>query len=614
MNPEFMLQYRSMNVEHLLADEIEHELLIRQVAFKSSESVDAKKRKLRNKLKEQRETNVFAVVYLKKTDECKDELNRVDEKLAKIRDHLENRTPKKIELPAIKTRLIHLLFRLDRLKLNFDTQGLELEAMKLLDNHFTLLSVDPDTRKRTEEQIRADMSNLSIREENSESQESDTSHNENILVSRPKRKEKLFKTQKRKSSTSKSKRKRLVGGKQAQEIMSKMLTHVERYIESKLSSLNVRENGNISPNERKNENGKKYENRKEEKQWKWKTNAEKKVMKTCKNDREMENSSSDSTVSDDDSDRSYAPRRSPRSIADWRIKYDGKDDGKKLNKFIKEVEFMAEAENMSKRALFNEAIHLFAGDARTWYIEGKTSKDFRNWTELVTELKLEFQPPDMDFHYEQQAAQRRQKRSEKFQDYYNAVMEIFQYMAVQPSEQRKFDIMFRNLRSDYKNVLVVKSVRNLKSLKQWGRKLDSANMWMYRSRDSEIPPKTAQIHEVNHYLNQRDSKPSGKPWKTNTNAGKQKWQPKYETTKAIPPTKTHTWKDKAQQNSSRGDLEQKIARYQIPDKLVCFNCRGKFHHYEACLMEREVFCMVCGFYDFSTESCPYCAKNGRKSA
>lgn len=173
-----------------------------------------------------------------------------------------------------------------------------------------------------------------------------------------------------------------------------------------------------------------------------------------------QNSESEEASSGDTSGKQKRVRRQPRSVADWKMKYDGKDEGRKLNKFITEVEFMAEAENLNKQDLYNEAIHLFSSEARTWYIEGKKNRDFRNWRELVTELKLEFQPPDMDFYYEQQAAQRRQKRSERFQDYFNAVMEIFQYMAVAPSEQRMFDIIFRNLKSDYKNVLVVKGIRS----------------------------------------------------------------------------------------------------------------------------------------------------------
>lgn len=76
MNSVYLLQYRSMNVEHLLVDEIEHELVVRQVAFKSGESRDAKKRLLREKLKEQRENNDFEFLYLESLEECEKSFNK----------------------------------------------------------------------------------------------------------------------------------------------------------------------------------------------------------------------------------------------------------------------------------------------------------------------------------------------------------------------------------------------------------------------------------------------------------------------------------------------------------------------------------------------------------
>lgn len=230
----------------------------------------------------------------------------------------------------------------------------------------------------------------------------------------------------------------------------------------------------------------------------------------------------------------------------------------------------------------------------------------------MTELKLEFQPPDMDFHYEQQAAQRRQKRSEKFQDYFNAVMEIFQFMAVAPSEQRMFDIVFRNLRSDYKNVLVVKGIRTLKGLKQWGRKLDSANIWMYRNREGDAVPKNAQVHEVRRDFPRNDNRPAEKKWKSAPYNGKSAKPDQKEDVTNIS-KRQEVPQDNQRPGTSKADLESRIANYRVPDRLTCFNCRGKYHHHRTCLLEKEVFCMVCGFHNYTKEKCPFCAKNGRTS-
>uniref|UniRef100_A0A8D8MQH4 (northern house mosquito) hypothetical protein n=2 Tax=Culex pipiens TaxID=7175 RepID=A0A8D8MQH4_CULPI len=47
MRQELEMHYRSMDVKHLLVDEVEHELLIRQEEFSGGDTLDAKRRKLR---------------------------------------------------------------------------------------------------------------------------------------------------------------------------------------------------------------------------------------------------------------------------------------------------------------------------------------------------------------------------------------------------------------------------------------------------------------------------------------------------------------------------------------------------------------------------------------
>ena len=411
------------------------------------------------------------------------------------------------------------------------------------------------------------------------------------------------------------KKKEVFSGKTVKLLMK----HMETMLEKKLSCLNL---GTKSDQGK----AKVVRESKPRKEKRPKLEKEQRTKPEKKKRKPPVDTSEDSEVTESsDDDEARAPRRRPRSVADWKVKYDGKDEGKKLNKFIAEVEFMADAEKISRRDLFNEAIHLFTGDARTWYMEGKINEDFGNWDEMVTELKLEFQPPDMDYNYEQQAAQRRQKRSEKFQDFYNAEMEIFRFMAVQPTDQRKFEIIFRNLRSDYKNVLVIKGVKTLKALKLWGKKLDSANSWMYRTKDTEPAPKSAQVHEVSSGPPQKYNKPETRQWKVNDPGCKPNWKNNQGAGKP-PAAKPQNQEQNQNRNQDRnqdrnenqsgtssGALEKRVQNYRVPDKMVCFNCRGKYHHFGVCLMPKEVFCTVCGFHDFPKETCPFCLKNGRNS-
>lgn len=84
MSVEHLMIYQSMNVMHLLDDEVEHELVIRREKFSSGDSRDVKRRKLRRIMKLQRDKNEFTFSPLKE-EQLEVEFHEIDEKLAKIR-------------------------------------------------------------------------------------------------------------------------------------------------------------------------------------------------------------------------------------------------------------------------------------------------------------------------------------------------------------------------------------------------------------------------------------------------------------------------------------------------------------------------------------------------
>ncbi|XP_062533714.1 uncharacterized protein LOC134202723 [Armigeres subalbatus] len=78
-------------------------------------------------------------------------------------------------------------------------------------------------------------------------------------------------------------------------------------------------------------------------------------------------------------------RRIP--VSEWKLKYDGKDQGRRLAEFLKEVKMRCKSEDISEKELFRGAIHLFSGRAKDWFMEGFENRDFRNWSGLKKELK-----------------------------------------------------------------------------------------------------------------------------------------------------------------------------------------------------------------------------------
>lgn len=88
---QFIRQYFDMNTAHLLEDELNNELTIRNIEF-GSESRSALERRLRGQLKEERESKVLTFEYEKGWDLLIDELELCDNKIQEIKNILENRT------------------------------------------------------------------------------------------------------------------------------------------------------------------------------------------------------------------------------------------------------------------------------------------------------------------------------------------------------------------------------------------------------------------------------------------------------------------------------------------------------------------------------------------
>ncbi|XP_055613020.1 uncharacterized protein LOC129759569 [Uranotaenia lowii] len=569
---EFTLQYRSLNVNHLLDDELEHELTIRAVKFTSGESRDVKRRKLRNAMKQQRETNHFELLPVEENAR-ESEFNLIDEKIAKIRDMLDNRRARKSMLAELKTRLIHLYFRLIRLKLVFNTQNLEAIPLMLLNDHFSFLSNDPslaaETSRRTLEYIEQlrDFDIGSDESRNEEEEEEKEESDEEEIANFEKDRRITFRNRSEEIDSSTPKR-TLENKQELSRDFS--LSDVAELISEKLAEFKMEIFETQDRDKKLNQLKKKPINREIGK-----------ADRGLKSNKKFTPTHSDSS----ENESIYAAKtlkRRPRPVTDWKLRYDGRDEGRHLNRFITEIEFLSEAEGISKETLFHESIHLFAGDARSWFIEGKKNRQFRSWNELVAELKLEFQPPEMDFNYEQQAVNRRQKRGEKFQDFYNALMEIFGRMADPPTEERIFQIMFRNLRADYKNSLVVKGVRTLHSLRVWGRKLDSVNWFMYKNMDQA--PRQGQLHEISQYPSQKQQTSNGRDWKGSgyqksadwRNSGRSDFKvqnydqrgqtrSKFQDQRRPEPRSYHS-QPNAQEGNSRTSLEARIANYRVPDR------------------------------------------------
>lgn len=730
--------YQSMDVSHLSVDEVEHELYIRKVAYGEKELDSAKRRRLKEKMKEERATDSFTVTNTWR--KLFDEISLIKSKLHVIQDLLEGpRTPSHLKI-KLKTKLIHYRVRiylatkaLGAHKFSSDLTNLAKRANKLFVTHFPEIAVEvspkssmledniskaldevrneievlnesvsgtdlgnellggesekalkireeiESTEKRRTEALDAldelekvgNLENASemmktlknfvsqsaeeqirMREERIREEERRMKEMEENMI-RKKRLEQLLNdlTEKLKITESnakaddKGKSDELKPGKSGKTELteSDASWHVSsaESSESYVSERKLKKKGKKEKKRRsgKGKSGKSKHKKKAKRNRKHSSSSQSSDSElTYDSDSSSTTSESSSSSSSDSSSESDSDRRKHRKykksrgkqrhlkripVAEWKLKYEGKDQGRKLCEFLKEVKMRKEAEDISSKDLFRSAIHLFSGRAKDWFMEGYENRDFRNWRGLKRELKREFLPPDLNFQIEAQASGRRQAKGEKFADYFHDMQKLFQAMTKPISERHKFSIVWRNMRFDYKNALTGANIKNLTKLKKYGRIVDENNCNLFqKSIEGPVRPKQHSISEIttSQFQKQKNNNSSGhntkiftksKPKQENNEKIQRSEEPKGGSEKGVEKPSNMA---REMEGTAAGTLQVLVDQYKRPPLGTCYNCRNTGHHYTECSNKRGSFCRVCGFQDVFTSKCPHCQKNGLISA
>lgn len=733
--------YKGMDVSHLSIDEVEYELLARNILFGIDEHESIKRRKLKDQMRKEKELDNVAVIHSPTWRDVTEEISIIKSKLAVIGGLLENPKTDNRQREKLKTRLVHyrvrcyLLSRASRAYKHMkEIQEISMCAITLLQNYFPDTNDEKDKRESKElvqnmndalKEIRneieclnesacamnlvseegqdeasggiedtlkakelelnksmmkseAILKRLSEFEKDENANAADLiQHFKNFVIQtseqektrreleieqekrriteaeenleRKRRLEKLLLTLNSKIQTEPKSMKLEFPTQEhtenEQEPERKELTSVAkpkadlRETETETSESECRSVSSAGKEtETRDEKWRGHRAKKSSRNRKKKhfsASHKKKSKRVSSSSDSVGDSSSqssrslDSSFESSDSEDRYRSRRRRNGrkhskkplkrvpISEWRLKYDGKDSGRRLGEFLKEVKMRSKAEDISDRELYRGAIHLFTGRAKDWLMEGLENRDFRTWSQLKSELKREFLPPDLDFQLEIQATNRRQARGERFVDFFHDMLKIFQSMTRPMSEKRKFEIVWRNLRFDYKNAMTGARIKSLSTLKRYGRIVDENN-WASFQRNSDNPVRSRgmQVNEITGSQNpNKSSKSSTKTVKTLKEFSS---KPKSE------PNETHQGEAKKQEKqnsvwnpmegSSAGTLQQLVEQYKRPAIGVCYNCKKQGHHYAECADDRRKFCRICGFPGVLTKTCPICAKNEESSA
>ena len=160
------------------------------------------------------------------------------------------------------------------------------------------------------------------------------------------------------------------------------------------------------------------------------------------------------------------------------------------------------------------------------------------------------------------------------------------------TERKKFEIVFRNMRAEYKGHAVSSEIDNLADLKKFGRRLDATYWYKYQPSNTESNTRGKQTSQVNEIQTgakpKQKSKQDNEEYKTR-NFYNSKTRANESGDENKPSRKEPQGKHSKNQEGESG-LKSLLQTYQIPKDNMCFNCRLKGHHARDCEQPRHKYC------------------------
>lgn len=291
----------------------------------------------------------------------------------------------------------------------------------------------------------------------------------------------------------------------------------------------------------------------------------------------------DLSESDSDGGRPVKPRKSV-PVRDWGLKFTGEHGSMSFSQFLERVEDLRRPRGVSREMLFNEAIDLFEGDARKWYIFIR--QWVTDWDSLVNSMREQFQSKDYDRKLFDEIKQRTQGPNESVGMYFACMNGLFNRLNTPVPDETKLQILKENVDPFYHPFLIFHDINSVSQLLQKCRKLDESRDL---SRRYVPPPRRNKVLEpdlayVGHFESSSASTSSSVKDRPVEQSGRV---------------------DRLLDNRSARDSEEATRR---PTRVIkCWNCESEGHYSIDCPKPKNrKFCYRCGQAEVTVRSCPRC--------
>lgn len=244
-------------------------------------------------------------------------------------------------------------------------------------------------------------------------------------------------------------------------------------------------------------------------------------------------------------------------ISGWHIKFSGQDEGRlTVDNFIYRIHALT---MQSLKGDFNtlcQHVHLlFSDKAMDWYWRFHATVVRVDWETLCRELRNQFRDRRTDFDWREQMRARKQKHGEKFDSYYDTILQITDRMQTPVNEYDLIETLKRNLKPEVRREILHFNINSIAELRDFVRKHEilEEELAKYRPNKTFIPHKVVSEIENNH-------------------------------------------------------IDNDLLEVEEIKELICWNCSKSGHKFEDCLGERGIFCYGCGSPNILKPNCAKCNK------
>lgn len=279
------------------------------------------------------------------------------------------------------------------------------------------------------------------------------------------------------------------------------------------------------------------------------------------------------------SNNHLSPEKITSIILNWNVKFDGSSSGLRCDEFIYRIRCLTHDNFNGNFNWVCRNLHvLLTGKARNWYWHYHKRVESIVWDDFCSALCHQYQDYRTNSDIREELRSRKQKPSENFEVFYDAITEIVERLPSPIEEHDLVEIVTRNLRPEIRHELLyvrITSIAELRKVCQMRENLFSDENFR-KNQFSRNSQNVTPFRRVN----------------------------------ALDST------DCCIEALDNGELDNEdnifpsVNAISKPEKtFICWNCDGEGHRWDMCLKERRIFCYGCGLKDIYKPQCPTCLRN-----